>query len=126
MRSLKVLVADDNPVNQKIMIGLLRNLGHTGVVVSDGEKVLRCLAQLSFDAILLDVQMPIMDGLKALAAIRAGEKSGKPHVPVIMVTANDLPEDRLRFQRKGADGYVSKPVGQLALQQELARVLESF
>jgi CheY-like chemotaxis protein len=122
-RPLKVLVADDNPVNQKILITTLKNLGHTGVVVSDGEKVLRCLAQLKFDLVLLDVQMPVMDGLQALAEIRAQEQAGKPHVPVIMVTANDLPDDRLRFERKGADGYVAKPVEPAVLEREIQRVL---
>lgn len=122
-KSLKVLVADDNPVNQKIMIATLKSLGHTGVVVNDGEKVLRCLAQLRFDLVLLDVQMPVMDGLQALAEIRAQEQAGKPHMPVIMVTANDLPGDRLRFQQKGADGYVAKPVDQAGLEREISRVL---
>lgn len=116
-------MADDNPVNQKILITTLKNLGHTGVVVNDGEKVLRCLAQLKFDLVLLDVQMPVMDGLQALAEIRAQEQAGKPHLPVIMVTANDLPDDRLRFEQKGADGYVAKPVEPAMLEREIQRVL---
>lgn len=122
-KSLKVLAADDNPVNQKLMIAALKSLGHTGVVVNDGEKALRCLSQLRFDLVLLDVQMPVMDGLQALAEIRAQEQAGKPHIPVIIVTANDLPGDRLRFTQKGADGYVAKPVDVQLLKEEIRRVM---
>lgn len=125
-RSLKVLAADDNPVNQKLMIVALKSLGHTGVVVNDGEKVLRCLSQLQFDLVLLDVQMPVMDGLQALAGIRAQEQSGQRHMPVIMVTANDLPGDRQRFTQKGADGYVAKPVDVEVLHKEIQQVLGSM
>jgi CheY-like chemotaxis protein len=122
-KSLKVLAADDNPVNQKLMIAALKSLGHTGVVVNDGEKALRCLSQLRFDLVLLDVQMPVMDGLQALAEIRAQEQAGKPHIPVIIVTANVLPGDRLRFTQKGADGYVAKPVDVQLLKEEIRRVM---
>lgn len=122
MKSLRVLVADDNPVNLKIMVSALRGLGHTGVVVNDGEKALRCMAGLSFDLVLLDVSMPVMDGLETLAAIRAQEQAGRPHVPVIMVTAHDLPGDRESFLRRGADGYVCKPVEASQLDAEIRRV----
>lgn len=121
-----MLAADDNPVNRKLLIAALRSLGHTGVVVNDGEKVLRCLSQLQFDLVLLDVQMPVMDGLQALAGIRALEQSGRPHMPVIMVTANDLPGDRQRFIQKGADGYVAKPVDVEVLHKEIQQVLGPF
>lgn len=118
-----MLAADDNPVNHKLMVAALKQLGHTGVVVNDGEKALRCLTQLSFDLLLLDVQMPVMDGLQALAAIRAQEQQGKPHLPVIMVTANDIPGDRERYISMGADGYVAKPVDVVKLEAEIKRVL---
>ncbi len=121
-----MLAADDNPVNHKLMVAALKQLGHTGVVVNDGEKVLRCLAQLSFDLLLLDVQMPVMDGLQALAAIRAKEQGGTPHLPVIMVTANDMPGDRERFISMGADGYVAKPVDVTQLEIEIRRVVPLF
>lgn len=125
-RSLRVLAADDNPVNHKLMVAALKQLGHTGVVVNDGEKALRCLAQLSFDLLLLDVQMPVMDGLQALAAIRAQEQQGKSHLPVIMVTANDIPGDRERYISMGADGYVAKPVDVTQLEIEIRRVVPLF
>lgn len=122
-RSLRVLVADDNPINLKLMRAALGTLGHTGVTVNDGEKVLRCLNQLPFDLVLLDVMMPVMDGLEALASIREGEQAGKPHIPVIIVSANDLPGDRQRFLSRGADGYVPKPVDVEVLRVEIARVM---
>jgi CheY-like chemotaxis protein len=128
MPSLKMLVADDNSINQRLLVGLLKVLGHTGVVVDDGDKVLRCLAQQNFDLILLDVQMPVMDGLQALQQIRKDEELGlrTTRMPVIMVTANDFPGDRERFLERGADGYIAKPVKTEALQQEISRVLRLF
>jgi CheY-like chemotaxis protein len=119
---LKILVADDNEFLRMTMTAALKTLGHTGVVVSDGEKALRCLSQLKFDLLLLDVQMPVMDGLEVLAHIRQQEAKGRPHLPIIIVTALDLPEERARFLQLGADGYVAKPVDIDALQEEIEMV----
>ncbi|MCF8211491.1 MAG: response regulator [Rhodoferax sp.] len=122
-RSLKVLVAEDNTINQRLAIAMLTALGHTGVVVGDGQKALKCLAKLQFDVVLMDVMMPLMDGLEALAAIRLEEQSSGMHLPVIMATAHVEPGDRARFKRAGADGYVAKPIDQEQLRAELLRVL---
>ena len=122
-KSLKVLVAEDNTINQRLMIGLLTGLGHTAVVVNDGQKALKCLSQLPFDVVIMDVMMPGMDGLEALAKLREQEQARGGHMPVIMATAHDDPEDRARFTQAGADGYVAKPVAVEALRAELARVL---
>lgn len=122
-RALHVLVAEDNVINQKVAISMLRQLGHTGVLVEDGTKALRCMAQIKFDLILMDVMMPHMDGLQALAAIREQEKQGLPHMPIIMATSHDLPGDRERFLLQGADGYVAKPLNAGRLKDEIARVL---
>lgn len=121
--TLRVLVADDNPVNLKLMVAALKQLGHTGMLVKDGENALRCLSQTQFDLMLLDVSMPVMDGLQVLATLRAREQAGQPRLPVIMATAHDLPDDRQRFLQAGADGYVSKPVDVAALDTEIRRVL---
>ena len=120
---LKVLVVEDNTINQRLAVGFLTELGHTGVVVGDGEKALRCLGKLQFDAVLMDVMMPVMGGLEALAAIRAEEATTGRHLPVIMATAHIEPEDRTRFRKAGADGYVAKPIELEALKSELQRVL---
>jgi CheY-like chemotaxis protein len=124
-KKLKILVAEDNTINQRIAIGLLTSLGHTGVVVGDGEKALKCLAKLSFDAVLMDVMMPQMDGLEALAHIRAKEAQEGGHLHVIMATAHTEPGDAERFLRAGADGYLAKPMQLKALQAELQRVLSA-
>jgi len=123
MRALKVLVAEDNTINQRLVIAMLTALGHTGVVVGDGEKALKCLSKLKFDVVLMDVMMPQLDGLEALAAIRLQEQTTGTHLPIIMATAHVEPGDRARFKRAGADGYVGKPIDQNQLQAELLRVV---
>ena len=122
-RALKVLVAEDNLINQRLVIGMLTTLGHTGVVVGDGEKALKCLAKLKFDVVLMDVMMPVLDGIGALAAIRAQEQTTGGRLPVIMATAHVEPGDAAKFKRAGADGYVPKPIEIDALQAEIQRVL---
>ena len=120
---MHVLVAEDNPINQRIATELLKHFGHTGVVVKDGALALRCLDMAKFDLVLMDVMMPNMDGLEALAALRAREKSrGSLRMPVLMVTSHDLPGDRERLIQAGADGYVAKPISADALQAEIERV----
>ena len=122
-RPLKVLVAEDNIINQRLLVGLLTQLGHTGMVVSDGEKALKCLSKIQVDLVLMDVMMPNMDGLQALAAIRALEAEQGGHLPIIMATSHDEPGDAARFKRKGADGYLTKPLELQRLQSEISRVL---
>jgi CheY-like chemotaxis protein len=116
-------VAEDNTLSQKVTVAALRRLGHTGVVVADGEKALQCLGQMQFDLLLLDLMMPVMDGLQVLTAIRAMERDGMSHLPILMATANDLPQDRERLILAGADGYVAKPIDVSVLGQEIQRVL---
>jgi CheY-like chemotaxis protein len=125
-RSLKVLVAEDNLINQRLVTSLLTQLGHTGMVVNDGEKALKCLAKMRVDLVLMDVMMPNMDGLQALAAIRAREALEGGHLPVIMATAHDEPGDAARFKRTGADGYLAKPLELDRLNAEISRVLEGL
>lgn len=122
-KALKVLVVEDNTINQRLAVGLLSSLGHTGVVVGDGDKALKCLDKLQFDVVLMDVMMPVMDGLQALAAIRAQEAVSGKHLPIIMATAHNEPEERTRFRKAGADGYLAKPIELDALKAELFRVL---
>lgn len=124
-RSLKVLVAEDNIINQRLAVAMLHQLGHTGVVVGDGEKALKCLSKLKFDVVLMDVMMPVMDGLQALAAIRAHEQSHGGHLPVIMATAHNEPGDAARFKRAGADGFVAKPMERDRLTAELNRLIRA-
>jgi CheY-like chemotaxis protein len=122
-KALKILVAEDNIINQRLIVNLLTQLGHTGMVVNDGEKALKCLSKMRVDVVLMDVMMPNMDGLQALAALRAKEAAEGGHVPVIMATSHDEPGDAARFKRAGADGYLPKPIEVDQLQAELGRVL---
>lgn len=121
-RALKVLVVEDNVINQRLVVSMLHKLGHTGVVVGDGEKALKCLTKLQFDAVLMDVMMPVMDGIEALLAIRQQEVQTGLHLPIVMVTAHAEPGDADRFKRAGADGYVVKPIEIKQLELELQRV----
>jgi CheY-like chemotaxis protein len=124
-KTLSVLVVDDDSFNQEIAIDLLSSLGHTGVVVGNGEKALLCLSQRHFDVVLMDIMMPIMDGLATLAAIRAKEKLTRQHVQVIMATGHTEPGDGARLIQAGADGYITKPLGITALRLELARLFSA-
>ena len=119
----RVLVADDNPVNLRVATRVLRDMGHSGVLVTDGEKALKALEAQPFDVALMDVTMPQLDGISAVAEIRKREKQGARRTPVIMVTAFDMPSDRARFLAAGADGYLAKPLERTALEAELQRVL---
>ncbi len=126
MKNLRVLVVDDNSVNLKIMVRALHGLGHTGVIVNDGDKAIRCMSGLNFDLVLLDVTMPGMDGLETLSILRAQERAKQSRIPVIMVTGHDMPGDWERFIAGGADGYVCKPVDVALLDKEIRRVVPSF
>jgi len=121
-RALRVLVADDNVINTRTAARLLRESGHGGILVHDGQQVLKALASQAFDVVLLDVNMPVLDGPETLKAIRRLEQQGAPHVPVVFVTAHDLPSDRTRYLALGADGFLVKPLDAHALQAELVRL----
>lgn len=122
-KALRVLVADDNPVNLRVATRVLREMGHSGVLVTDGEKALKAMDAQTFDVALMDVTMPVLDGLSTVAEIRRREQQGRKKTPVIMVTAFDLPSDRARMLAAGADGYVPKPLDRQTLEAELQRVL---
>jgi signal transduction histidine kinase/ligand-binding sensor domain-containing protein/DNA-binding response OmpR family regulator len=109
-RRLRVLLAEDNLVNQRLALRLLEKHGHDVVVAGNGYEVLAAIAKQSFDAILMDVQMPGMDGLEATAAIREREKGTTSHMPIIAMTAHAMKGDEERCLAAGMDGYVAKPI----------------
>jgi signal transduction histidine kinase/DNA-binding response OmpR family regulator len=108
--SLKVLVAEDNPINQRLAERLLERRGHKVQIVDDGAKAVEALAADGFDIVLMDVQMPGMDGFQATAAIREAENATGRHIPIIAMTAHAMSGDRERCLAAGMDGYVSKPL----------------
>jgi PAS domain S-box-containing protein len=124
MPSLKVLLAEDSLVNQRLMVGLLERLGHTVVLATSGvEAVERALAE-PVDLILMDVQMPEMDGLEATRRIRQAEQEQqRQRVPIIAMTAHALKGDRERCLEAGMDEYVAKPVRQWQLIQAMQKAL---
>jgi two-component system, sensor histidine kinase and response regulator len=111
----KVLLVEDNPVNQRVATGVLTKRGHDVRVTSNGHEALAALEQDTFDLVLMDVQMPEMNGYEATALIRAREQLTGRHVRVIAMTAHAMTGDRERCLAAGMDGYLSKPVDRLQL-----------
>jgi PAS domain S-box-containing protein len=121
---LRVLVADDVPQNLELLQLLLARRGHTMTAVGDGAAVVQAAAHDSFDVILMDFQMPVLDGLSATRLIRQqAENAGRVRVPIIAMTASVLAEHRRASADAGMDGFASKPVDWFALSHEIARVL---
>jgi len=109
-KPLQILLAEDNIVNQTLTVRLLEKRGHQVFVAANGREALSALATRPFDVILMDVQMPEMDGFAATAAIREQEKSSGAHIPIIAMTAHAMKGDRERCLAAGMDAYISKPI----------------
>ena len=107
---LRVLLVEDNSVNQRVAVRLLEKMGHCVAVAGNGREALAALDVESFDLVLMDVQMPEMDGLEATAAIRQREQTTGAHVPILAMTAHNMKGDRERCLEAGMDGYVAKPI----------------
>jgi len=121
---LRILAADDVPQNLEVLLLLLSKLGHSVTGASDGGIALHLASEAQFDLVLMDVQMPGMDGLEATRQLREAEqRSGRNRTPVIAMTASVLDQDREATAAAGMDGFTSKPVDIVALTQEMARVL---
>ncbi|NNM28995.1 MAG: response regulator, partial [Akkermansiaceae bacterium] len=120
--AMKVLLAEDGRVNQLVAINLLEGRGHSVVLAANGRQALGAVEREDFDAVLMDVQMPEMDGYEATSAIRSIEKSTGRHVPIIAMTANAMKGDREKCLDAGMDDYVAKPVRSA----ELFATLESY
>jgi len=117
-------VAEDNPINARYIEALLKRIGHQATVVGNGREALTVLQQHTFDGILMDLQMPVLDGYQAIEAIRNREQeTGAQHLPIIALTAHALRGDREAILAKGFDGYVAKPVELELLIGELTRVM---
>jgi two-component system, sensor histidine kinase and response regulator len=121
-KHLRILLADDNAINRELSVRILAKRGHDVTVVVNGKLAAEAAAHDKFDVVLMDVQMPVMDGLEATAAIRATEAGTGKHLPIIAMTAHAMKGDRERCLAAGMDGYISKPIRV----QELIQVTESF
>ena len=120
-RSLRILLAEDNPVNEKVACAMLRKAGHLVEVARNGREAVQLHGAGSFDLILMDVQMPEMDGFEATAAIRALEQRTGAHIPVVAMTAHAMAGYQQRCFDAGMDGYMTKPIRRDVLLQTLAR-----
>ena len=119
---LDVLVADDNPVNQRLVVRTLEKSGHRVTAVKSGAEAIDASGQQVFDVILMDIQMPGVDGIEATAAIRAREAANRTHTPIVAMTASVFDSDRQRCLEAGMDAFLSKPIDL----PELVRLVESF
>ena len=121
-RKFRILLAVDNAVNQKLATRLLEKRGHRVTVAPDGRQAVAALGRDAFDLVLMDVQMPEMDGFEATTAIREQEKSTGKHMPIIALTAHAMRGDQERCLAAGMDGYIEKPIKA----QELVDLMERF
>jgi CheY-like chemotaxis protein len=115
-----VLVVEDSPVNRLVAVHVLERLGFRAHVVNDGREALQALSTQRYDAVLMDCQMPDIDGYEATAEIRLREGEGR-HLPIIAMTANSMAEDRERCLDAGMDDYIAKPVRSQTLSEVLSR-----
>ncbi len=122
-RSLHILVVEDNPVNQRVALRLVEKQGHTAGMAATGREALAALTKERFDLLLMDVQMPDMDGFEATRRIRANERTTGGHLPIIAMTAHAMQGDRERCMAAGMDGYVPKPVSMKELYGAIEDVL---
>lgn len=118
---LRVLVAEDNAINQEVTMGMLADLGCSAQCVTDGRQVLEALAREDFDLVLMDCQMPVMDGYESTREIRSREGGGATRIPIVALTANAGDDDRRACQLSGMDDFLSKPFQRHQLAAILAR-----
>ena len=121
MKPLAILLVEDHPINQMIATLLLEKLGHNVVTATDGQAAVDQFPQATWDLILMDIQMPVMDGLQATRRIRAMEPPNH-RTPIVAMTANTGEAERQACLEAGMDEHLSKPVSVIAIDQLLARL----
>jgi CheY-like chemotaxis protein len=110
LKDCRILVVEDDPVNMVTALGMLEKLGCKPKGAGDGKEALQALSEDEYDCVLMDVQMPVMDGLEATRRIRGGADGVRPDLPIVFMTAHAMHGDRERFLEAGADDYIAKPV----------------
>jgi len=122
---LRILLAEDNLVNQKVALRMLEHEGHQVVVAGNGREVLAALEREAFQLVLMDIQMPLMDGFEATAAIRERERLTGERLPILAMTAHAMSGDKDRCLTAGMDGYIAKPVSKAELQEAISRIIDT-
>ncbi|MDY6952042.1 MAG: response regulator, partial [Thermodesulfobacteriota bacterium] len=121
-RKIRILVAEDNMVNQKVALTLLKKFGYRADAVANGQEAIQALETVPYDLVLMDVQMPEMDGLEATARIRSPQSAVRnPHVPIVAVTAHAMKGDKERCLEAGMDDYTPKPIKPDELLEKIER-----
>jgi two-component system, sensor histidine kinase and response regulator len=120
--AMHVLLAEDNTINQRLATRLLEKRGHRVTVANNGQEAIAHLQKSSFDLVLMDVQMPLMDGLEAARMIRKQEKETGIHQPIVALTAHAVKGDQERCEAAGMDGYLAKPIRP----EDLEAVLQKY
>ncbi|NLX13706.1 MAG: response regulator [Phycisphaerales bacterium] len=121
-KPLRILLVEDNPVNQKVAARMLDNLGHRVTLAHNGQEAVEMLNDAAYDLVFMDIQMPVMGGMEATAAIRQAERISGTHIPIIAMTAHAMRGDRERCLQGGMDDYISKPLDV----QVLANILKHW
>ncbi len=121
--SLKVLVVEDNLINQKITKSFLQRLNHTVTIAKNGKEAVDIFEREYFDCILMDIQMPIMDGIQATKTIREKEKTKKTNIPIIAVSANLMVEEETKILKAGMNDFIPKPLNEAQLRNVLSNVI---
>ena len=122
MPARRILVVEDNKINQRLMIAILKKLGHKVTIANCGREALEWLERETFDLVLMDIQMPELDGLETTLQIRAREAGTGRHLPIIAVTAHAMAGDRERYLAAGMDGYLAKPIQRAELIEAIAHL----
>jgi CheY-like chemotaxis protein len=120
---LRLLLVEDNPVNRLVATRLIEKQNHTVTAAANGQEALEMIEKEKFDCVLMDVQMPVLDGFEATAAIRNKERSSGGHLPIIAMTAHAMAGDLDRCLAAGMDGYISKPIKAKDVFATIERVL---
>ena len=123
MAPLSVLLAEDNIVNQRVAAALLNTIGHKVTICNNGREAVQAVEAGHFDVILMDIQMPVLDGLAATAEIRAMADADKAAIPILAISANVRDEDIVRYKEGGIDHVLPKPLRPDALKAMLAKML---
>jgi CheY-like chemotaxis protein/HPt (histidine-containing phosphotransfer) domain-containing protein len=124
VRGLRVLLVEDNRVNQKLALSLLGKMGHLVTLAINGREAVELARMNSFDLVLMDIQMPVMGGVEATQRIREAERKTGGHIPIVALTAHAMAGDAEKYLSAGMDGYLSKPVESNLLQAEIGRLVK--